>query len=397
MTALLSGTRVLDVSDPTGAACASFLASLGAEVIRIEQPVSNGGNDSPAAIMARRGKKAITLDPETREGAGLFKQLVTHCDFLVETFTPGYLAQQHLDYHNLAAINPRLIQVSITPFGQSGPLAHYKGGELVASAMGGTLATCGYPDDTPVLEALDACCYHASAAAAMGALFAHRERGLSGQGQHIDCAIQEVAASRNTNNLLSWQFDQRKLPRAGNKIQFGVARVRVVWALADGYCFHSLMTGKFGAPANTALSRWMSEEGFDNPMADVDWDKYDRSALPADTRLEWEAAMARFFKSKTKHDINTEGRRRGIRATVANDPQDVLQEEHLQARDFLKPVTLPDGSDLKVPDYFVRLSNSEFRSSHRIPATGESNAAVYGQLLGVDDGTLAQYKTEGVI
>ncbi|MGQ9427370.1 CoA transferase [Gilvimarinus sp. F26214L] len=393
-TGMLSGYRVLDLSDHRAFACAKFLASLGAEVIRIDPPSSR---PNQGWRLRNMGKQSITLNLDAETGRAYFQELVRQSHFVVESFTPGYLAERHLDYARLEQINPQVIWVSITPFGQSGPFSQYKGGELVASAMGGTLDTCGYPDETPVLEARDACCFHATAAASLGALLAHRERGISGRGQHVDCSIQEVAASRNTSNLLAWQFDRRKLLRAGDKVRFGRATVRVVWELADGYCFHSLMTGKFGAPANAALSAWMSEEGFANPMAKVDWERYDRSSLAPETRLEWEAAMDAFFNSKTKDDIRTEGAKRGIRATVANSPDDVLKDQHLRSREFLQPVALASGVTLEQPDYFVRLSEGHYRMPHVIPTLGGHNHEVYSRLLGLSVDELKQQQAAGVL
>ena len=81
----------------------------------------------------------------------------------------------------------------------------------------------------------------------------------SGTGQHVDVSVQEVAFSRNVNGVLVWQFDRRLLKRAGGAVNYGRVTVRCIWPLKDGYCFHSLMTGRFGAPANQALSDWMDE------------------------------------------------------------------------------------------------------------------------------------------
>ncbi len=232
------------------------------------------------------------------------------------------------------------VHVSVTPFGSGGPRAHWKGGELVASAMGGALRLTGEPGEKPVKEAGDACTFHAHMVAAAGAMAAHRARGLHGRGQHVDVSIQQVAFSRNVNGVLVWQFDRRKLDRAGGCIAYGRAKVRVIWQLADGWCFHALMTGRLGAPANKALSDWMDETGIENPMREVDWLAYNRSTLPAETRAEWEAAMARFFAARTKAEIAEEGRRRGINACVVNEPADVLADAHLAARGFLDT---PDG------------------------------------------------------
>jgi crotonobetainyl-CoA:carnitine CoA-transferase CaiB-like acyl-CoA transferase len=240
-------------------------------------------------------------------------------------------------------IDDRAIHISVTPFGSDGPRANWRGGELVASAMGGVLRLVGEPGEKPVKEAGDACTFHADMVAAAGAMAAHFARGTHGKGQHVDVSIQQVALSRNVNGILVWQFDQRKLDRAGGCIAYGQAKVRVIWRLADGWCFHALMTGRLGAPANKALSDWMDEAGFDNPMRGVDWLAYNRSTLPAETRTDWEAALALFFASRTKDEMAVEGRRRGINACVVNEPGDVLADPHLAARRFFDtPSGLPE-------------------------------------------------------
>jgi crotonobetainyl-CoA:carnitine CoA-transferase CaiB-like acyl-CoA transferase len=176
--------------------------------------------------------------------------------------------------------------------------------------------------------------------AAAGAMAAHLARGSHGMGQHVDVSIQQVALSRNVNGVLVWQFDRKKLDRAGGCIAYGRAKVQVIWRLADGWCFHALMTGRLGAPANQGLSDWMDERGFDNPLHGVDWLAYNRSTLPEETRTIWQAAMAAFFASRSKAEIAVEGKRRGINACVVNEPADVLADQHLAARRFLDT---PDG------------------------------------------------------
>ncbi|KLE34604.1 CaiB/BaiF CoA-transferase family protein [Aurantiacibacter luteus] len=235
------------------------------------------------------------------------------------------------------------VHVSVTTFGSGGPRENWRGGELVASAMGGALRLTGEPGQKPVKEAGDACIFHADMVAAAGAMAAHYARGSHGEGQHVDVSVQQVAMSRNTNGVLVWQFDRRKLDRAGGCIAYGRAKVQVIWRLADGWCFHALMTGRLGAPANRALSQWMDEAGFDNPMREVDWLAYNRSTLDPAVRATWESAMAAFFASRTKAQIAGEGRERGINACVVNEPADVLADPHLAARGFLDtPSGLPE-------------------------------------------------------
>lgn len=268
---------------------------------------------------------------------------------------------------------PGLIHISVSPFGSYGPGAGIFGSELVASAMSGTLRLTGDPDRPPVKEALDACTFHAEMVGVSGAMAAHFESVRSGEGQHVDISIQEVAFNRNVSSILAWQFDQRKLKRSGGALSYNRVSVRCIWALADGWCFHSLMTGRFGAPANQALSDWMDEAGITNPMQDVDWLSYNRSTLPAEVREQWEIAMAAFFKTRTRHDIATEGHTRGLNACVLAEPVDVLSDPHLQARDFWAM-----DEDVKIPGRFARITTGSPTQARQIEKGGRT-----GPLSGV--------------
>jgi crotonobetainyl-CoA:carnitine CoA-transferase CaiB-like acyl-CoA transferase len=302
----LAGHRVAALGGMTQRSLARFLASLGAEI---------GGEVAGASFV---------IDDLGLEGLG------------------GVI------------IPESAVHVSVTPFGSGGPRGNWRGGELVASAMGGALRVTGEPGLPPVKEALDACTFHADMVAASGALAAHYARGTHGKGQHVDVSIQQVAFSRNFNGVLVWQFDQRKLARVGGSLAYGKATVKAIWRLADGWCFHSLMTGRLGAPANQALSDWMDDVGVPNPLQGTDWLSYNRSTLPAETRAVWEAAIAAFFLSRTKQEMATEGLLRGINACVANEPADVLADPHLQARGFFDTA---DG----LPERFVSFRESPSR------------------------------------
>ena len=129
--------------------------------------------------------------------------------------------------------------------------------------------------------------------------------GASGRGQHVDISAQEVRFSRIVNSILVWQFDRRKLHRVGGAVNYGKATVRCIWKLADGWCFHTLMTGRFGAPANRALSDWMDEVGARNPMRDVDWLQYNRSTLdPASCGPTGKRPWLDFFSTRSRAEIS---------------------------------------------------------------------------------------------
>ncbi len=313
---LLAGLRFALIAMPTDRAIVRYLESLGAVV----QPL-------PANLAGLEG-----------------------IDLLIDGVGLPALQVQGWSTEKIAKQFPQLIHVSVSPFGSKPDVAGFKGSELVASATSGTLRLVGDPDRAPVKEAGDACTFHADMVAAMGAMAAWFEKARGGGGQHVDVSIQEVAFNRNVSSILAWQFDRRKLHRAGGAINYGGTAVRCIWSLSDGWCFHSLMTGKFGAPANQALSDWMDECGAENPLQNVDWLQYNRSRLEPHLRQIWESAIEKFFRTRTKQDILTEGRRRGINASVVATPQDVLADPHLQAREFW---TSDNG--MRMPGHFCRI------------------------------------------
>jgi len=327
-------------------------------ILQQTKVIALGAHSALVRFFQSLGAEIHNPAPDNLDAASLH-DVLTHADFLIES-----LGQQKLDAAGVTRkwiekSFPRLIHVSVTPFGNDGPRCHWQGSELIASAMSGTLRMCGDPDRSPVKEALDACEFHADMVAAMGALTALYERTHSGLGQHVDVSTQEVAFSRNVNGILAWQFDRRKLHRVGGALNYGRATVRCIWPLADGFCFHTLMTGRFGAPANQALSDWMDDAGVDNPLHGVDWLKYNRSTLDAEIRARWEIAIENFFRTRTRKDIATDGMRRGINATVCAEPLDVLTDPHLQARGFWNQSSRP----ITVPPRFVSITEGTSSAS----------------------------------
>ena len=325
-----------------------------------------------AVALAEAGESALvrfleSLGASVRKvSAERLPDSLANADMLIDACGLERLSDLGFSREHLESVNPALIHVSVTPFGSGGPRSRWQGSELVASALGGTLRLTGDPDRQPVKEALDACGFHAEMVAASGALAALVARDASGRGQHIDVSVQEVAFSRNVNGALAWHFDRRKLHRVGGALNYGRATVRCIWPLADGFCFHTLMTGRFGAPANRALSDWMNEKGAANPMRDTDWNTYNRSTLDPQVRAEWERAIEAFFRTCTREEIRTEGQRRGINATMLAEPAEVLADPHLEARQFWT-----HAESLRAPSRFVQINPGpavEAARSQRAPS-----------------------------
>jgi crotonobetainyl-CoA:carnitine CoA-transferase CaiB-like acyl-CoA transferase len=346
---LLNGLRAIDLCGPEGWDCGRILASFGVEVIRVDLPGTAG---SLAWRIGNADKSCVVLDYRAAAGRAELQALIGTADLLLDTFAPGAAALLVLRHEDLRPLFPQLIQVTISAFGRIGPRAAWRGGELVAAAMSGIVSTSGDPDRAPVREPCDAHFFHACAAGALGAMIALQHRRSGGLGQWVDISAQETGANRNTTWIIAHQFDQRAVQRAG--ANFGATRG--IWKVRDGYVAFALMGGKFGGPANQALSNWMDELGYDNPIRDVNWESFMVQDVTDAMRALWIPRLDAFFADRTRAEFAIEGRRRGITATPLAEPGETLADLQLAARGlFGAPVPFAEGS-LRLPQYFVRTS-----------------------------------------
>ena len=409
---LLSGLRALDLTDKKGFICGKILATLGVETIKIEKPGGDPGRLIPPLISSIPGsneslfwlayntdKRGITLNLETQKGQDLFRRLVKGADFVIESFTPGFMDGIGLGFSALKKENPGIVMASITPFGQKGPHAHYKGGELIASATSGILATNGDADRPPVKEGPDSIHFESNAAAALGAVIAYYHRATTGQGQHVDVSMQEVAAKRTTTNMVVWEFDKRLIKRNGTLRTFGARATNWIWPCKDGYVFWTFLGGKFGAPANRAISQWIEDERLENPLREIsNWDEFDMAAVPQESLDNYQAAIAKLFMNYTKKEINEEGLKRGINACVVNNPADIRESQQLRARDYWVALEHAElGITFSYPKHYFLCSRTENFVRHRAPNIGEDNEAIYTNELGLSRAEIAALKEERVI
>ena len=195
----LEGITVLDLTRYlAGPASTRMLVELGADVIKIEQPPYGDPNRSNRPrinrragthIQQNRGKRSVCLDLNTDDGVAIIKALIPHVDVLVENFSPGVVARKGLGYDDLKAIKPDLIMVSVSGFGQSGPLSERPCFDLVAQAMSGLMHMTGEPDGPPTFAGIGVADTNAGAHAfgAIGHALFHRER--TGRGTHLDISM----------------------------------------------------------------------------------------------------------------------------------------------------------------------------------------------------------------
>ncbi|MBN2060061.1 MAG: CoA transferase [Deltaproteobacteria bacterium] len=409
---LLNGFRALDLTDEKGFVCGKILAAMGVETIKIEAPGGDSArlvppflNDSAEPgkslnwFAFNTDKRSITLNMETPEGKDLFRRLVKTADFVLESFPVGYMESLKLGYQELRRINQRIILTSITPFGRTGPYSNYKACELIVSAMGGVLENTGDPDRPPVKEALDSCCFHANVAAALGTMTAHYYREVSGEGQEVDISIQEVAASRRTIGLIGWEFDELLFKRSGPYNRFGRQSARWIWACKDGYVYWQLFGGLHGASANAALSRWIDEDGMENPLSEIDnWQEFDMSTMTEERLEVWENAISKFFLKHTKKEIVEEGLKRGTNTCVVQNSSDLAGHPQLRERNYWIDL---EHEDLRLnfvyPRHFFLSDETENFVKRRAPLIGEDNDAVYRKEMGLSEAEISALKKSGVI
>jgi benzylsuccinate CoA-transferase BbsE subunit len=214
--------RVLDLADDSGIYCARLLADLGAEVIRVE-PLAGEATSDPlresGSLFFRfynHGKRVVRLDMNDAAGRARWDALCATADVVVVTGTPQACARRGVDADTLRAHNPRLIVVAISPFGQSGPRAHWRSCDLVAQAVGGMAFVNGHPHEAP-LRGFGLQAYHSAGMhGAIGALLALLARERSGAGQLVDVSLQEAVVATVEHVSGSYHLNRTVEPRRGS-------------------------------------------------------------------------------------------------------------------------------------------------------------------------------------
>jgi len=411
LTSLLAPYRVLDLTDERGQFCGKLFSDAGADVIKIEKPGGDpsrrlgpfyGDGEEPEKslhwLAYNTGKRSITLNLGVEEGRRLFERLVKEAHFVLESFVPGYMDDLGLSYAALREINPGIIMISVTPFGQTGPYRDYAGSDITLMAMGGIMSLTGDRDRPPVKlcgqQAYDLACGDAAAAG----MIAHYYRQATGRGQHVDVSIYESVVRLNHREPVNWEFEGRLTPRMGNRHARGELSNRIIWGCRDGYVNWLLYGGAAGAKENVALVQWMDEEGMATDLKDIDWaalDLWQRSQAEIEA---WEKRIGEFFLMHTKKELEYEGSARGIRIVPVCDIEDVLESEQLAARGYWTVLDHAEWEDsIRYPGQLLLSSCTRARASRRAPFIGEHNLQIYGDEYGVSKEELVLLTQRGVI
>jgi benzylsuccinate CoA-transferase BbsE subunit len=410
---LISG-RLLDLTDDKGFLCGKILADLGADVIKIERPGGDRsrnlgpfyhGQPDPERSLHwfsyNLNKRGVTLDIESRKGRPVFEKLVKKADFLIESFSPGYLDGLGVGYEALSQINPRLIMTSITPFGLTGPHKDYKASDIVVMAMGGLLNITGNPDQPPLRISLPQAFLLASAHAAAASMVAYFYRETSGEGQHIDVSAQQCVLWEIANAIPLWELNHTVLKRAGSYLagRWTGTKQRLLWECRDGYVMFYILGGAFGAKTNRAIVKWMEEEKMaPEYLSNFNWNAFDMANQTQEMQDQIEEQIRLLFIKFTKEELYKEAQKRGIMLCPVSTGKDILENEQLKARDFWVEIEHPELLEsIPYPGTFARLSETPLAISRRAPMVGEHNLEVYREELGMSDSEIAALKRAGAI
>ncbi|MFC1991760.1 CaiB/BaiF CoA transferase family protein [Chloroflexota bacterium] len=416
---MLSPYRVLDLAGEAGLLCGKILGDLGADVIKIERPggdpVRNIGpfyHDEPDPeksllwFALNTSKRGITLDIEKADGQEIFKKLVKSADFVVESFSPGYLDKLGLGYSDLEKINPGVIMVSITPFGQTGPYRDYKSADIVAWAMCGEMMDWGDADRPPLRVSHHSQAYlNAGADGAQGALTALYHRWSTGEGQWIDVSIQEAVALQDGGNRNpAWVQKKTVWKRAdglgapGPVPTVAIHRTILIWPCKDGYISWTHGGNSPLAPS-LPLINWMESEGFTSDfLKEFDWSRPDFIGISQEEMDQIDEPTARFFMAHTKAELLDGAVKKKVMFYPVATTADMLENPQLAAREFWEEVEHPElGTTITYPGAFGIFSEMSPTISRRAPLIGEHNQEIYEQELGIPKEKLAVLKQAGVI
>jgi crotonobetainyl-CoA:carnitine CoA-transferase CaiB-like acyl-CoA transferase len=413
---MLSPYRVLDLTTERGLLCGQMLGDMGADVIKVEPP---GGcaarsigpfyKDAPHPDRSlywwayNRNKRAVTLDIERDRGRELLRMLVERADFFIESYNPGYLAERGLAFTDLATINPALIYVSITPFGQDGPKAAYADSDLIIMAAAGPLILAGDADRPPVRLGVPQAYLHASADAAVAALAAHHERMRSGLGQHVDVAAQQSVAMATQSYILAAPLGSPEVRRMSGGIKFGPLDIPLIWPASDGYVAMTFLFGTALGVFTARLMHFLCEQGFcDEATRDKDWIAYGEQLFSgAEPLAEFERVkeiVRTFTRSHTKNELLELAVERGFLITPVADIAEVVESSQFASRGYFQNVAHPElDESFRYPGPFAKFGATPIEYRRRPPLVGEHNSEIYRGELGLSEREFAGLSRAGII
>ncbi|NBH08133.1 CoA transferase [Amycolatopsis sp. SID8362] len=374
----LDGIKVVDLSRIlAGPYCTQYLGEMGADVVKVEPPGHGDdtrgwgppfvGGEAVYYLAANRNKRGIVLDLKSDRGREALRRLVADADVLVENFRPGTLEKWGIGYSSLAELNPRLIHVSITGFGQTGPYRDRAGYDLVAQALGGVMSLTGEPDGAPAKVGLPVADLNAGTWAIIAVLMALQARHTTGRGQYLDVSLLDSQLAWHVYAAGAHFYDTPRPQRMGS------AHPSIVpyqaYHAADGWLIIAVGSEKL----------WHAFCG----VLDLDIaadPRFSSNASRAAHRDELNALLEPVLLTRTVAEWSKSFDAAGIPAAPINEIDDVYADPWTAARDQVVRLPHPTVGTYVGTGFPVKASDTPARASSAPPTLGQHTAEVLAEL-----------------
>ena len=403
----LKGLRVLDYTSlVAGPFCGKLLADVGADVIKIEAPGEGdvgrrkgpfpGDRPDPEQSLVHHyvnlNKRGVTLSLEHKAGRDIFRRLVEASDVLIEDTQPGSLDRMGLGYDDLARLNPGLVMLSITPFGQTGPHSGWKAYNLNTIHAGGEgwlmppgLAQRMFPDREPVKTGAYVGEYYCGVTAASAAIIGVFGRAAAGRGQHIDMSKQEAHATLARIAIGMWA-------------QSGFVETRATRDIPYGGCV-PCKDGHAEVLFHISDNHW---KAFVRMIGNPDWaqdPKFDTRQGRSENGFEVNEHLFAWAKDRTKREIYDLGLEYGFPCGIFYAPSEIAGSEHEKARGFfVEPSQEPPVEGMtKVPGLPFQFSNHPYAIERFAPKLGEHTDEVLSEFAGYTASEISQLRSVGAV
>jgi formyl-CoA transferase len=393
----LSDLRVVEMGVLlAGPFAGQLFADFGAEVIKLEppgqgDPMREWGREKPHGQslwwpVVARNKKSVTLNLRTEEGQGIARDLLATSDLLIENFRPGTLERWNLSPEALWEINPKLVILRVTGFGQTGPMSPQAGYGAIGEAMGGLRYVIGEPDRMPSRAGVSIGDTLAATFGALGALMALHARHRTGRGQVVDSAIYEAVLAI-MESLVS-EYDKGGYIRERTGPILPNVSPSNVYPTGDG--MEILIAGN----QDTVFKRLADAMG--RPELATD-ERYATHTARGQHQTELDDLIADWTRTLTADQVEALMREHGVPHGKIFRAPDMLEDEHFKAREAIVRVTHKQFGDLAMQNTFPKLSDTPGEVRWTGPDLGEHTDQVLTDVLGLSSGDIAKLRELGVV
>ena len=371
----LEGIRMLDLGRyQAGPRCALMFARLGAEVIKVEsldgdESRQNGPTvrgQSAYWVQYNSGKKSLAINLRTDEGKEVLRDLVKVSDLFLQNFRPGTIEKMGFGYDVLRDLNPKIIMINVSAYGQYGPYKDRVGFDPIGQALGGLMSMTGFPDDPPIKTYFPLIDRITALHATIGALAALREREISGEGQAIETCLADTGFTVNEIPISAYLGNGTIEEREGNG-----AGLSNAYQTSDGWVFI--------AAVNDAMWRRVCEA-----MEKPDWvddPRYGNRALRRKNASNLEQDLADWFKARTTREAVDHLSAFSVPCAPVNDVAQAASEPHLKEREIMVEVPDAVAGSMYVTGKMVKLSRTPMTVGHT-PTVGEHTEGLLRDVLG---------------